>query len=301
VALDQIDPYPWFLNKKLDLVVNEQLMHTRISASEWMESWRPLLGKLYDSWTAHQPKRYLIAIAGPPGSGKSVFAAQLHYIIDKGVLHKDAHAIALPMDGFHFPNSYLQSHALRLPDGKEVRLSALKGQPETFDIARLRKYMQALIARPENVPWPGYSRASHDVVPDKFRVHAGINLVIVEGNYLLVNRGQFAGLPEMFDLRMYVETPAPNIIANLVERHIKGGKTLDEAKDWVKRIDLPNARLAESSQHQADVIVERDADDDIASIAWKGEGVISIKPVPAGGGNAGGGTGGAATPPAAAS
>lgn len=271
VALEHIDPYPWFLNKPLDLVVNEQLVRTRITASEWAESWRPLLGRLYDLWLAHLPKRYLIAIAGPPGSGKSVFAEQLHYIMDKGVLHKDAHTVALPMDGFHFPNQYLHDHVRKLPDGSEVRLSALKGQPETFDIARLRRYVQALIARPECVPWPGYSRFTHDVVPDKFRVMASANLVIVEGNYLLVNRGPFAGLPEMFDLRMYVDAPAPKIIANLVDRHIKGGKSLEEAKDWVKRIDLPNARMAETSRHQADVIIERDTDDDLAAITWKGE------------------------------
>jgi len=271
LALEHIDPYPWFLNKPLDLVVNEQLVRTRITATEWADSWRPLLGRIYDLWRAHVTKRYLIAIAGPPGSGKSVFAEQLHFIIDKGILHKDAHTVALPMDGFHYPNSFLETHARRLPDGTEVKLSALKGQPETFDVARLQRYMKALIARPDYVPWPGYSRFSHDVVPDKFRVAASTNIVIVEGNYLLVNRGAFTGLPEMFDLRMYVDAPAPKIIANLVDRHIKGGKTLEEAKDWVKRIDLPNARMAESSRHQADVIIERDTDDDLAAITWKGE------------------------------
>ncbi|HVT79308.1 MAG TPA: hypothetical protein VHM90_01515 [Phycisphaerae bacterium] len=271
MALEHIDPYPWFLNKPLDLVVNEQLVRTRIVATEWADSWRPLLGRIYDLWQAAFPKRFLIAIAGPPGAGKSVFAEQLHFIIDKGILHKDAHTVALPMDGFHFPNSFLESHVRHLPDGREVRLSALKGQPETFDIARLQRYVKALIARPEHVPWPGYSRFTHDVVPDKFRVSASTNIVIVEGNYLLVNRGPFAGLPEMFDLRMYVDAPAPKIIANLVDRHIKGGKTLEEAKDWVKRIDLPNARMAESSRHQADVIIERDTDDDLAAITWKGE------------------------------
>ncbi len=300
MALDHIDPYPWFLNKPLDLVVNEQMVRTRITASEWAESWRPLLARIYDLWQAHFPKRFLVAIAGPPGAGKSVFAEQLHYIIDKGVLHKDAHTVALPMDGFHFPNSYLESHAVRLPDGGEVRLSALKGQPETFDIVRLQRYVKALIARPEYVPWPGYSRFSHDVLPDKFKVHSSINIVLVEGNYLLVNRGPFTGLPEMFDLRMYVDAPAPKIIANLVDRHIKGGKTLEEAKDWVKRIDLPNARMAETSRHQADVIVERDTDDDLASIVWKGEGVIGgSKPAQHGGGAAPGGAGGGATPPSA--
>lgn len=271
MALEHIDPYPWFLNKSLDLVVNEQLVHTRITASEWADAWRPLLGRIFDLWIAHYPKRYLVAVAGPPGAGKSVFAEHLHFMIDKGVLHKDAHTVALPMDGFHFPNSYLKTHTFRLPGGTEIHLSSMKGTPETFDVTRLRGNLQALINRPEYVLWPAYSRQVHDVVPDKFKVHSSVNLVIVEGNYLLVNRGPFAGLPEMFDLKIYVDAPAPKIIANLVDRHIQSGKSMEDAKEWVKRIDLPNARLAESSRHHADVVIERDTDNDIASITWKGE------------------------------
>ena len=271
MALEHIDPYPWFLNKPLDLVVNEQMVRTRISSSEWADSWRPLLARIYDLWMQQSPRRYLIAVAGSPGAGKSVFAEQLHFIIDKGIFHKDAHTVALPMDGFHFPNTYLQAHTRKLADGTEIPLMSVKGQPDTIDVVRLRKYIQALVVRPEYVPWPGYSRFSHDVIPEKFKVHQSINIVIIEGNYLLVNRGPFQGLPEMFNLRIYVDAPAPKIIANLVDRHIHGGKSLEEAKDWVKRVDLPNARLAETTKNQADVIVDRDTDDDIASVTWKGE------------------------------
>jgi len=69
------------------------------------------------------------------------------------------------------------------------------------------------------------------------------------------------------------------IIANLMDRHIHGGKSVDQAKDWVKRVDLPNARLVESTKSHADVVIERDTDDDIAAITWKGEEpIISSKP-----------------------
>jgi pantothenate kinase len=276
VALEHIDPYPWFLNKWLDISVNDLHVRARISASEWADAWRPLMARIHDMWLAHYPKRFLVAIAGPPGAGKSVFAEELHFIIDKGILHKEAHTVSpLPMDGFHFSNAYLQEHTRKLPDGKEILLSSVKGAPDTIDVVRLRRYMSALVGRPEFVPWPGYSRNIHDVVPDKFKVHESVNLVIIEGNYLLVNRGGFMGLPEMFNLRIYVDAPAPKIIANLVDRHIKGGKSLEEAKEWVKRIDLPNARVAESSRQMADVVIERDTDDDISSITWKGEAPIT--------------------------
>ena len=188
------------------------------------------------------------------------------------------------MDGFHYPNTYLLKHTRKLPDGSAIPLMQVKGQPDTIDIGRLRKNIQALIERPEVVSWPGYSRLAHDVVPDAYKVHASTNVVIIEGNYVLVNRGAFAGIPDMFDLRIYIDAPPPHIIATLVDRHINGGKTMEEAKDWVKRIDLPNARIAESSKANADVVVERGADNHIANVLWQGEKLV-----------------GAPTPPSAAS
>jgi putative kinase len=271
VALEHIDPYPWFLNRVLELGVNDQVVRTRISSSEWTDAWRPFLGKLYDEVMAHMPGRFLVGIAGPPGAGKSVFAEELNFIVEKGFLHKDVASAALGMDGFHFPNSYLQSHVRHLPDGGAVPLSSVKGAADTIDVPRMRRYLDALVSRPELMPWPGYSRYTHDVVPVAQQVPRGVNLVLIEGNYMLVNRGAFAGIPEMFHLRIYIDAPAPKIVANLVERHIQGGRTIEEAKEWVKRIDLPNARVAESSRQNADVVIERDTDNDIACILWKGE------------------------------
>ncbi len=268
VALQDIDPYPWFLNKNLDLVVSERLVHTRTSGSQWTDHWRPFLTRLRELWLAQSPKRFILAIAGPPGAGKSLLAEQLHWIIDRGFLHRDAHSIALPMDGFHYSNAYLQSHHRTLPDGSKLSLASVKGEPDTIDLARFRSYVHSLMARPEYLYWPAYSRYTHDVIPDKFHIHSSINLVILEGTYLLVNRGHFVGLPQLFDLRLYVDAPAPKIVANLVERHIAGGKTIDQAKDWVKRIDLPNARIAEASKPVADVVLERDTGNDIAAVHW---------------------------------
>src|SRR4051812_47935284 len=143
------------------------MVHTRISASEWADHWRPFLGHLYDLWTAQMPKRYIIAMAGLPAAGKSVLAEQLDWVIDRGFFHKEAHSVALPMDGFHFPNAHLKSHHRTLADGTEISLYSVKGQPDTIDVPRLKRYIQMLVDRPGLVSWPGYSRFTHDVVPDK--------------------------------------------------------------------------------------------------------------------------------------
>ena len=68
-----------------------------------------------------------------------------------------------------------------------------------------------------------------------------------------------------------MDGPAPKIMANLMERHIAGGKSVEDAKAWVKRIDLPNARIAESSKMQADVVIERDHEENLTAVVWRGE------------------------------
>jgi pantothenate kinase len=271
VSVDVIPPVPWFLNKPFELTVGDHAVTTVITTQAWTDYWRPLLGYLRDAWSKAQPGRVLVAVAGVPGVGKSVFAEQLNWLVYKQMVHHDAHGMALPMDGFHFPNSYLQSHARKLPDGTTIPLMEVKGQPDTIDVGNLRKHLEDLRARKDVVEWPGYSRFAHDVVPNKYRIPVVTNMVFVEGNYLLVDRGPFAGLPKLFDVKIYVDGPAPIIMMKLMERHIKGGKTVEAAKDWVKRIDLPNARIAESTRKTADVVVERDSENELSGIHWKGE------------------------------
>ena len=65
-------------------------------------------------------KRFLVAIAGPPGAGKSTMADSLAAALRA----RGESAEVLPMDGFHMDNAILI----------ERGLLARKGIPETFDV-----------------------------------------------------------------------------------------------------------------------------------------------------------------------
>lgn len=261
-----IEPYPWFLNKPFELTVNDRPVAARITVQDWTDHWRPLLSHLYQLHQA-KPERILIAIGGPPGSGKSVLAEQINWLALKNIL-PECNIMALPMDGFHYPNDYLRTHTRKMLDGERVPLLEVKGAPDTFDIEALRHHLELLKDHREEVTWPGYSRIDHEPIPQRYHVTQGVNVILVEGNYLLLDRGPFAGFPALFDYRIYVETPAAAIISNLVQRHIRGGKSLDQAKAWVKRIDLPNARIVESTRANSDLVVERNIGDDIIALHW---------------------------------
>ena len=268
--IEKIDPYPWFLSKQMRLMVNDRPLITKISPTEWAEQWRPFFAKLLET-QSHHPQRLMVAVVGPPGCGKSVFAEQLNWIIFRGFLGKELRSVALQMDGFHYPNSYLETHHRVLSDGAKIPLSWVKGQPDTFNIEALRNALGQLRACPEHVYWPGYSRITHDAVPNAHKIHSSTNIVIVDGNYLLSPKPPFTGMKSLFDLGIYIEAPTAKILSNLMERHMKGGKTMEEAKSWVKRIDLPNAKIAEQSKSFADVIVQRTSEEDLTGVIWKGE------------------------------
>jgi pantothenate kinase len=119
-----------------------------------------------------RPERAIIAIAGPPGSGKSTTAA---WIADELNSAERGSAAVLGMDGFHFDDLVLIERGWR----------ARKGAPETFDVAglehlliRLRNNSEHEIAVPVFDRAMEISRAGARIIPQSAR------LVIIEGNYL---------------------------------------------------------------------------------------------------------------------
>jgi len=74
----------------------------------------------------------IVAIAGPPGTGKSTLSEAL-------AARLPGMAAVLPMDGFHFDDLHL------VPAGLRPR----KGAPETFDVGGLAHVLRRLRARDE--------------------------------------------------------------------------------------------------------------------------------------------------------
>jgi len=56
---------------------------------------------------AGKAKRFIVAIAGPPGSGKSTLSAGLHDLLPEGAVE------VVPMDGFHYDDIVLNARGLR--------------------------------------------------------------------------------------------------------------------------------------------------------------------------------------------
>jgi pantothenate kinase len=185
------------------------------------------------------PLRRVIGLAGPPGAGKSTYAARL-------VAASTVPAAYLPMDGFHLANASLE----RL--GRRDR----KGAPDTFDgwgfVGLLRRVREET---DHDVYAPSFRRAMDEPVAGEIAIAAGTALVVVEGNYLLVDHEPWDQIPSLLDESWFCVTAADERLLRLVDRHTEHGRTREAATAWVSEVDEANARLIESTRDRADLLV----------------------------------------------
>ncbi|MEW5946751.1 MAG: nucleoside/nucleotide kinase family protein [bacterium] len=199
---------------------------------------------------ARGKKRLLVAIAGGPGSGKSTLLSRLE---ERARRSFPPYLFAfLPFDGFHFPNAYLDAH-----EHEGAPLRSIKGSPPTFDTAKAVSKLKELKSGGADVLFPAYSREIHDPVADALLVPAATRIVVVEGNYLLYDGPGYGEMPGLFDLKIYLHTDRETARRGVIARHVRGGRTPEDAERYFRAVDSGNFDLVEGTRSRADVIVIR--------------------------------------------
>ena len=183
--------------------------------------------------------RSVLGLVGCPGAGKSTLSAA----ISAGV----ASSVVVPMDGFHMLNDDL----VRL--GRRDR----KGAPDTFDVDGFVALLERVRRQDavHSVSAPRYDRAASAPVPDAITVAPDIALVIIEGNYLLLDREPWNAVRPLLDEVWFVDIDDNVRVPRLIARHIEFGKTPDEAFEWVMRSDEANAVVVAATRSKADAVV----------------------------------------------
>jgi pantothenate kinase len=184
--------------------------------------------------------RRMVAVAGAPGSGKSGFAERLAARLAGRVA-----AQVLAMDGFHYDDLVLEARGER----------ARKGAPFTFDVGGLEATLGRLKADRGDVAVPVFDRSIEIARAGARIIEAATRLVIVEGNWLLLDEPGWAGLRRHFDVTVFLDVPEPELAARLRARWV--GYGLDEAaiRAKLEDNDLPNARRVIEGSVPADVVV----------------------------------------------
>lgn len=191
---------------------------------------------------AGNTRRFLVAIAGPPGAGKSTLADN----VAKALKAKGESAEVLPMDGFHMDNAVLI----------EKGLLKRKGVPDSFDVRAFLDIVKAVRAADQEVLVPVFDRSREIAIASARIVSAEHRFIVVEGNYLLFSQGKWAELEGMFDYSIMLAPPMEVLEERLWARW--RGYDLDEeaASAKVYGNDLPNGRLILENRRRADVTID---------------------------------------------
>ena len=187
--------------------------------------------------------RRLVAITGAPGSGKSTFTEHLCAQLNENAA---ASACVLAMDGFHFDDRVLESRGHR----------ARKGAPYTFDVAGLAVILQRLKADDGvEVAVPVFDRSLEIARAGAAIIPASARIVLVEGNYLLLEDLNWIPLRKHFDMTVQLDVPRHTLAERLASRW--QGYGLDEAavRAKLEGNDLPNCELVVAHSAAADFIV----------------------------------------------
>jgi len=185
-------------------------------------------------------ERCLVAVAGPPGAGKSTLSEGL-----RAALVAMGHSAAVvPMDGFHLDNAVLAAKGLL----------ARKGAPETFDSVGFVELVRR-IAAGKPVYYPVFDRSRDISIAGAAELSPDTRFVIFEGNYLLCDREPWADLQPYWSVTIGVDPGLEVIAKRLLQRWLDYGLTEAEAIKRRDSNDLPNAQFVQATGLRPDLAI----------------------------------------------
>ncbi|GAA1163549.1 nucleoside/nucleotide kinase family protein [Kribbella jejuensis] len=187
-------------------------------------------------------RRSILGIAGSPGAGKSTYAEQLV----RDLTAMGYPAALVPMDGFHLAQTALA----------ELGLVPVKGAPETFDVDGYAALLRRLRNPSGRTIWaPRFDRDLEEPIAAGLAVPDETRLVVTEGNYLLLDQGPWATIRTLLDECWFLELDPAVRRQRLTARHVRHGRTEDEARARTEGSDEANARLIDATRAHADALV----------------------------------------------
>jgi pantothenate kinase len=183
--------------------------------------------------------RYLLGIAGVPGSGKTTTAALLAEMMPASL-----RAATISMDGWHIPRARLDAVGVRR-----------RGAPFTFDAAAFAGALEEIRAAQGDVFVDTFSHADGDPVRGGGVVPVDSKVVIVEGNYLLLRTtNEWRRVGDLLDDIVYIDVDIDEAMTRVAERHCRKSKRAQSISQNVQ-LARDRLRLSASRTNQPDLCV----------------------------------------------
>lgn len=179
-----------------------------------------------------------IGIAGGSASGKTTLANKIINKLD------DPNITVIKMD------SYYKSHPEMKP---EERAKINFDHPDAFDVDLLFEHLQ-LLKEDNPIEMPQYNYKTHLRQENTITV-APYKVIILEGILAFV----FENLRNIFDIKLYVDTPSDIRILRRLKRDMKlRGRSFESVdKQYHSTVRPMHLQFVEPSKKYADIIVPR--------------------------------------------
>ncbi|GIN72828.1 pantothenate kinase [Bacillus sp. J14TS2] len=145
---------------------------------------------------ANKKSPFIIGMAGSVAVGKSTTARILQYLLSQWGDRPQVELVTT--DGFLYPNKKL----------KALGLMEKKGFPESYDVAKLIRFLSLLKSGNGQVSAPVYSHLSYDILPDQKQSICRPDVVILEGvNVLQAPKHKEVGvfISDFFNFSLYID------------------------------------------------------------------------------------------------
>jgi len=191
-------------------------------------------------------QRLIVGIVGAPGSGKTTTAR----VIRERLQRKGLNCVPLPMDGFHFYRKQLD--LFESPAEAHKR----RGAPFTFDAERFISVLSKIRLAKEPVVAPDFDHRKKDPREDAICIDEQAEVVIVEGNYLLLEEHPWNKVRPLLDASVFLDVDLETSMRRVVNRHVEQlGLSREDALFRANSNDLPNAVLVQNCVSNADFVI----------------------------------------------
>lgn len=227
--------------------VTEQEIDISSLTDTQKQSYVDLFKDVVRIYQSKKKPRVIVGIAGPAGSGKSVMAAIFREITKQRPLPFRFETLGI--DAFHYKNDFLTSN---ISNGEPLKNH--KGRFDTYDVSMLVEILTHFSLGHE-CALPIYSRKIHDPIENVTHFKKGEPaLLLVEGLWLLYDKNGWEKVGKLLDFSIFVEGDKDHVRQGVIDRHVRGGRTPEDAAKYYEENEEKNFDLVMQTKKKANKI-----------------------------------------------